>query len=499
MISLKSVGFTVLAISIFCVASFYTQTNQQQNQAENSNDSERLYDMGNAFDKKNVVDVLVIGSGPAGSTAAVYAKRGGFNVVVLEGYEPGGLLTKTTEVENWPGNTTIMGPDLVDNMRNHAMHFGAEYIFDSVMSVDASVYPFVVKTDFEHTFHALSLIVATGATPKKLGIEGEEEYWGRGVTTCAICDAPFYKGKDVIVVGGGDSAAEEAMQLSSYARSITIMVRKDQMRAAQSMQERLKNYNNITVRYNVEVVAIKGNGDSVTHINVLYNQMDKVVTEEIDGVFLAIGHTPNATFLNDQVALSDHGHIVLQERSQKTSVPGIFAAGDVEDPTYRQAIVSAGSGSKAALDAEHFLRTHGYGDKIKEQLKDRRYSGQEQKEQPILDDELGEAVVEISTIKEFEQYTHDQSGLVLIDFYAETCPSCMQMLPAYKSLAQQCPDVTFLKVDTDEAEDALLDRLHVHSIPCVLSLYNGDLAARYNQVMNEKELKERCVSSFQQM
>jgi thioredoxin reductase (NADPH) len=495
MILLKSFCFIVLTISIFCLASFCIQTNQQQKQVVDKNDPELLYDMSNAFDKTNVVDVLIIGSGPAGSTAAVYAKRGGFNVVVLEGYEPGGLLTKTTEVENWPGNTTIMGPDLVDNMRNHAMHFGAKYVFDSVVSVDTTVYPFIVQTDFDQTFHSFSLIIATGATPKKLEIEGEEEYWGRGVTTCAICDAPLYKDKDVIVVGGGDSAAEEAMQLSSYARSITIMVRKDKMRAAQSMQERLKNYKNIAIRYHVEVIAIKGDDDTVTHIDVLYNQMDKVVTEEINGVFLAIGHTPNTTFLNGQVALSEHGHIVLQEeRSQKTSVPGIFAAGDVEDPTYRQAIISAGSGSKAALDAENFLRTHGYGDKVVEQLKNCRYMG---KKQIIIEDELCESVIEISTIKEFEQYTHDQSGLVLIDFYAETCPSCMQMLPAYKSLAQQFPDVTFLKVDTDEAEDALLDKLHVNSIPCVLSLYNGDLAARYNQAMNEKELKKRCISLFQ--
>ena len=497
LISIKLGGFVALAISIFCVASFYTQIDeQQQEQIIVQQEDNAKYDMSNAFDKTNVVDVLVIGSGPAGSTAAMYAKRGGFNVVVLEGYEPGGLLTKTTEVENWPGNISIMGPKLVDDMRNHAMSFGAEYVLDSMISVDASLYPFVVQTELGQTLHALSIIVATGATPKHLGIDGEQDYWGSGVTTCAICDAPFYVNKDVIVVGGGDSAAEEAMQLTSYARSITIMVRKDQMRAAQSMQERLKNYNNITIRYNVEVVAIKGDGNKVTHIDVLHNQSDEVVTEEIDGVFLAVGHTPNSASLNNQVELTECGHIFVQGRSQKTSVAGIFAAGDVEDHVYRQAIVSAGSGSRAALDAEHFLREHGYGDNVVQQLEPRRFSSEIEEEEPSLDG-FGGTVVEILTIKEFKQYTHDKSGLVLVDFYAETCPSCMQMLPAYKSLAQQCPDVTFLKVDTDEAEDALLDELHVYSIPCVLSLYNGDLAARYNQAMTEKELKERCVSLFQ--
>ena len=279
---------------------------------------------------------------------------------MIDGPVPGGLLTKTTEVQNWPGNISIQGPEIVNNMKMHAKHLGAHFLSDAVEKVDFSQWPFLITTVDGQQIYALSVVIATGGSPRKLKIKGEEEYEGKGITSCAVCDAPFYKGEKVVVVGGGDSAIEEATHLSAFAKEITILVRKDAMRAAASMQARLKGYPNINILYNVEPKEIIGDGTKVTGIS-LYNSATK--TTELfpaTGVFLAIGHDPNTQVFKGQLPLDDDGYIAVKGRSQATVIPGVFAAGDVEDKVYRQARVAEGSGVRAALDAERFLREIGF-------------------------------------------------------------------------------------------------------------------------------------------
>lgn len=439
-----------------------------------------LIDLKKALSYKNVVDVLIIGSGPAGSQAGVYGGRAHLNTIVLEGREPGGLLTKTTLVENWPGKISILGPTIIQNLKGQAMYHGAEFGADTAVRVDFSTYPFVVETEDGHILHALSVIIATGATPKKLGIPGESEFWGIGVTTCAVCDAPFYKGYDVVVVGGGDSAVEEALQLASFAKTITIMVRGDAMRAAPSMQARLKGYSNIHVRYNVQLTEIHGDADGVTGISVLNNKTKEITKEPISGVFLAIGHQPNTAIFKGQVDLHDSGHIVVKGHSQQTSVPGVFVAGDVADREYRQAGVAAGDGIKAALDASKFLMDHGYDESIINGLKSRRVTA--------YDLQLIDELMRLESIDSFNLLVKGKPGVVIIDFYAEYCPSCMHMLPAFNAIAHQYKDkASFIKVDTEKAED-LVELLHVPKVPCLLVFKDGELAARYNETMSKAEL-----------
>ena len=298
--------------------------------------------------------------GPAGLSAAVYGGRAGFNVLVFEGSMPGGLLTQTTMVENWPGNIEIMGPEVIKNLKAQATKWGAKFSLDLVEKVDFTQWPFKLETADGHVIYALSVILATGATPRYLGIPGEKEFWGRGVTTCAVCDAPFYKGEDVVVVGGGDSAAEEAMQLAPYAKNITVLVRADKMRASVAMQNRLKEFSHIKVRYNVQIKEVLGNDVQVTGITLLNNKDNTTEHMPISGVFLAVGHIPNTVFLKDAIKLEPSGHIHLPDRTQQTTVKGVFAAGDVADDRYRQAGVSAGHGISAALDATFFLNEIGF-------------------------------------------------------------------------------------------------------------------------------------------
>ncbi|MGE0207297.1 MAG: NAD(P)/FAD-dependent oxidoreductase, partial [Candidatus Babeliales bacterium] len=300
---------------------------------------------------KNVVPLLISGSGAAGGSAALYGSRSDLKTIVIGGEKPGGALTETSYIENWPGRVKVLGSKLMDDLHEQAKSFGAEFLNDTVLSIDCSEWPYTVKTEGGLTLRVLALIYATGSTPRTLGIPGEKEFWGRGVTTCAICDAPFCKGYDVAVVGGGDTAAEEAMQLAPYAKHITILVRGSAMRASAAMQERLKEYPNIAIAYHKEVKKINGTDGHVSSIDVLDNQSNTMQTMPIRGFFLAIGHDPNVALVKDCVALDKEGYVALDSRSQRTSVPFIYAAGDVADKHYKQAGVAAGDAIKAALDA----------------------------------------------------------------------------------------------------------------------------------------------------
>lgn len=473
----KSGVWITSVLSIIALCSSCTDTNTDTHVNLSFFDIDKLHNL------ENIVPIAVLGSGPAGQCAALYAGRAGFDTIVWEGSLPGGLLTQTTLVENWPGNTEIQGPEIIKNLKEQSAKWGAKFALDTIEKVDFTQWPFKLFTADGHEVNALSVVLATGATPRYLGIPGEQEFWGRGVTTCAVCDAPFYKGENVVVVGGGDSAAEEAMQLAPYAKNITILVRKDYMRASAAMQTRLKEYPQISVRYNVQVEEVLGDEMQVTGVKLLNNKDNTTEHMPISGVFLAIGHIPNTKFLEDAITLTDHGHIHLADRTQETSVKGVFAAGDVSDARYRQAGVSAGHGISAGLDATFFLNEIGFNEAVQNKLK-----SEHRLYQPSAESDY--KVLEINDVNEFDRIVVDGEKPAIVDFYAEWCPTCMQMLPAYTAVAQDLEDeITFVKVDADQAKEVMKAHL-VSKVPTLLAFKDGQIVARFAKTMTKRELYE---------
>ncbi|MCR8660061.1 thioredoxin-disulfide reductase [Paenibacillus endoradicis] len=299
---------------------------------------------------------VIIGTGPAGLTAAIYLARANMEPVVIEGWQPGGQLTTTTEIENFPGFPEgILGSELMSNMRKQAERFGATFKTGSVKSVDLSKRPFVLDVEGMGEVVAESVIISTGASAKYLGIPGEQENIGRGVSTCATCDGFFFRGKKIVMIGGGDSAMEEAGFLTRFASSVTLVNRRTELRASKIMQDRARDNEKIEWALNRTPVEVLANGMGVTGLKVLNNETGEEEVIETDGVFVAIGHTPNTGFLNGQITTDDHGYIVVKPGTATTNIPGVFACGDVQDSTYRQAITAAGTGCMAALEAERFL------------------------------------------------------------------------------------------------------------------------------------------------
>jgi thioredoxin reductase (NADPH) len=300
--------------------------------------------------------VVIIGSGPAGYTAAIYAARAGLNPVLFTGGQPGGQLTTTNDVENFPGYPDgVNGPQMMIDLQKQAERFGTQVNFGMVTSVDFSSYPLKVVVDEKETLLAESVIVATGASAKYLGIPSEEKFANKGVSACAVCDGYFYRGKEVAVVGAGDSAAEESTYLSKLCTKVHLIVRRDEMRASRIMQQRVLNTPNIQIHWNTETDEVLGDESGVTGVRVLNNKTGEKSVIPIKGFFLAIGHKPNTDIFKGQLDMDEAGYIKVQPGTTRTNVEGVFAVGDVADKVYRQAVTAAGSGCMGALDAEKFL------------------------------------------------------------------------------------------------------------------------------------------------
>lgn len=302
------------------------------------------------------VKCLIIGSGPAGYTAAIYAARADLQPVMYTGMVPGGQLTQTTDVENFPGYPNgIMGPEMMEDFRKQAERFGTQIRFGYVTKVDFSVAPHKIIIDEIKTITADTVIIATGASAKWLGLESEQKYNGFGVSACAVCDGFFFKGQDVAIVGAGDTAAEEATYLSKLCRSVHMLVRRDEFRASKAMQHRVMSIPNIVIHYNTDTEEIMGDGKNVTGVRIHNNITGEEKVIDITGFFVAIGHNPNTEIFKGILNMDETGYLITYPDSSKTNIEGIFACGDAQDKLWRQAVTAAGTGCIAALEAERYL------------------------------------------------------------------------------------------------------------------------------------------------
>ncbi len=301
--------------------------------------------------------VLIVGSGPAGYTAGVYASRAMLEPILVQGMEPGGQLTTTTEVENWPGDTEVQGPDLMVRMEAHASAMGCEIIGDMINNLDLSKRPFTATGDSGTIYTADAVILATGARAKWLGLPSEEAFKGFGVSACATCDGFFYRGEEIVVIGGGNTAVEEALFLTNFASKVTLIHRRDELRAEKILQDRLMKNDKIEPLWfhQLEEVVGSDNPKGVEAVRVRHVETGEITEIPCKGVFVAIGHSPASELAKDQLETHNGGYVQVEAGSTRTSIPGVFAAGDLTDHTYRQAITSAGMGCMAALDAERFL------------------------------------------------------------------------------------------------------------------------------------------------
>lgn len=317
-------------------------------------------------DIKKHYKVVILGSGPAGLTAALYTARANLEPLVFEGYEAGGQLTLTTDVENYPGfENGILGPDLINVMRKQAERFGAKTIFSNIDAADLSSRPFKITTDSSESeqsgleVNADTLIIASGASARMLGLPSEKELVGHGVSTCATCDGFFFKDQEIIVVGGGDSAMEEAIFLTKFASKVFVVHRRDSLRASKIMQDRAIRNKKIEFIWDTVIEEILGEkGKGVSGVKLKNLKTDKITEKKVTGVFVAIGHTPNTQIISKQLGTDENGYIITKNGTSETSVPGVFAAGDVQDTRYKQAVTAAGSGCMAAIDAERFIEEH---------------------------------------------------------------------------------------------------------------------------------------------
>jgi thioredoxin reductase (NADPH) len=307
----------------------------------------------------NLVPVAVIGGGPAGLSAALYSARGKMHTVVFSGPELGGQLSKTLHVENWPGTERTNGIKLMNVVKAQAQKFGAEVADTSITKVDFSSWPFTLWTDTGDIVHALSIVIATGGIMRTLGVPGEDKYLGRGVARCGICDSAFFKDQDVVVVGSGDAAVQDAVMLLDYAKNVILLVAGSAMKAAQCMQDRLLAHKNVRVLYNTQVTAIKGNGKVVTGVDIVNRKDGTTSSLGVAGVFVGIGQIPNTALFESQLKKDKRGYIVINRKDQATSVPGIYAAGAVSEDQMTQAAISSGDAIRAVLNAMEFLNKHG--------------------------------------------------------------------------------------------------------------------------------------------
>ncbi|OIT28463.1 PREDICTED: thioredoxin reductase NTRC [Nicotiana attenuata] len=443
---------------------------------------------------QGIENLVIIGSGPAGYTAAIYAARANLKPVVFEGFQaggvPGGQLMTTTEVENFPGFPEgITGPDLMDRMRRQAERWGAELYQEDVEFIDVKNTPFTVQSS-ERKVKCHSLIVATGANARKLGLPREDEFWSRGISACAICDgaSPIFKGQVLAVVGGGDTATEEAIYLTKYARHVHLLVRKDQLRASRAMQDRVFNNPNITVHFNTETVDVVSNPKGqMSGILIRKADTQEESVLEAKGLFYGIGHSPNSQLLEGQVELDSSGYILVKEGTANTSVEGVFAAGDVQDHEWRQAITAAGSGCVAALSVERYLTS-------KNLLIEFHQPATEEVKKELTEKDVQEGF-DITLTKHKGQYAlrklyHESSRIICVLYTSPTCGPCRTLKPILSKVIDEFDQhVHFVEIDITE-DPEIAEAAGIMGTPCVQFFKNKEMLRTVSGVKMKREYRE---------
>ena len=444
---------------------------------------------------EQIENVVIIGSGPAGYTAAIYAARANLKPLMFEGLQaggvPGGQLMTTTEVENFPGFPEgITGPELMDRMRSQAIRWGTECHTEDVVEVDFSQRPFTI-TSTERTVKANSVIIATGATAKRLGLPSEKQYWNNGISACAICDgaSPIFNGKELIVVGGGDSAAEEAVYLTKYGSRVHLLVRRDELRASKAMQNRVLNNSKVTVHWNTETVDVYGENNLMTGVKVRNTKTGEESEIASNGLFFAIGHKPNTDLFANQIELDDVGYIKVTPGTVATSVEGIYAAGDVQDHEYRQAVSAAGTGCMAALAAERWLSE---GNLIIE------YDRQPEVEQETVvttKQATSEADFDLSDTKYVGGYAlrklfHESDRLIMVKYVSPTCGPCRILSPILDKVVQEYKgQIHFVEIDI-AAEPEIAQMGQVSGTPTVQFFRDRELLKEVKGVKQKSEFRQ---------
>lgn len=405
-----------------------------------------------------IENLVIIGSGPAGYTAAIYAGRANLKPIVFEGYQmggiPGGQLMTTTEVENFPGFPEgITGPQLMDRMKAQAARWGAQLITEDVTSVDLSQRPFIVRSQ-DQEIRTHSIVIATGATAKRLNLPGEQEYWNQGISACAICDGatPIFKNVELAVIGGGDTAAEEAVYLTKYGSHVHLLVRSDKLRASKAMQERVLNHPKITIHWQTEATAAYGEGGFLRGLKIKNNATGEEGDLEVNGLFYAIGHTPNTQIFQGQIDLDSVGYVVVKPGSVETSVEGVYAAGDVQDHEFRQAISAAGTGCMAAMLAERWLSASGLAQEYT-QAESEQPPVETEPESPKADTE---ATFDVDAVRHRGSYAlrklyHDSDRLLVVKYVSPTCGPCHMLKPILDKVVDEFEgQVHFIEIDIEE-------------------------------------------------
>ncbi|WP_238993746.1 thioredoxin-disulfide reductase [Calothrix sp. PCC 6303] len=449
-----------------------------------------------------VENLVIIGSGPAGYTAAIYAGRANLKPVVFEGFQagglPGGQLMTTTEVENFPGFPQgITGPDLMDNMKAQAERWGAELYTEDVISVDLSQRPFTVRSQ-EREIKTHSIVIATGATAKRLGLPSEHEFWSRGISACAICDGatPLFHGADLAVIGAGDSAAEEAIYLTKYGSKVNLIVRSDKMRASKAMQDRVLSNPKIQVHWNTETIDVFGNGtmEGVKVRNTATGEESSIFAK---GLFYAIGHKPNTSLFKGQLELDEVGYVVTKPGTAETSLEGVFAAGDVQDHEFRQAITAAGSGCMAAMLSERWLSLQGLITEFHTQVE--TPSNELQHQQQIQQSSTGEFNLDATRHEggyALRKLFHESDRLLVVKYVSPGCGPCRTLKPILNKVVDEFDNqIHFVEIDIDQDRD-IAENAGVTGTPTVQFFKNKELVNEVKGVKQKSEYRQLITSNI---
>jgi thioredoxin reductase (NADPH) len=445
-----------------------------------------------------VENVVIIGSGPAGYTAAIYAARANLKPFVFEGFQagglPGGQLMTTTEVENFPGFPEgVTGPQLMDRMKAQAIRWGAELVTEDVTSVDFSQRPFIIRSE-EREVRAHSVIIATGATAKRLGLPCEGEFWSRGISACAICDGatPIFRGAELAIVGGGDTAAEEALYLTKYGDHVHMLVRSDKMRASKAMQDRVFKNPRITLHWNTEAVDVLGENGVMTGVRLRNTKTGEESDLAVKGLFYAIGHTPNTSLFKGQIELDDTGYIVTRPGSVETSVEGVFAAGDVQDHEFRQAITAAGTGCMAAMLAERWLSINGLAQEFHQTEASEKPS---EAALPRKSEEAQAAGFDLAKTRHEGSYAlrklyHESDRLIMVKYASPQCGPCHTLKPILNKVVDEFDGkIHYVEIDIEQ-DPEIAEAAGVTGTPTVQFFKNKDKVGELKGVKPKSQYRE---------